>query len=37
MGQAVMEHTFNPSTQEAEVGGCEFEANLVYRGSFRTA
>jgi hypothetical protein len=31
-------YAFNPSTQEAEVGGsCEFEANLVYKGSFRIA
>jgi hypothetical protein len=30
-------HTFNPSTWEAEAGGFEFEASLVYRVSSRTA
>ena len=31
-------HAFNPSTQEAEVGGTleEFEASLVYVASSRT-
>jgi hypothetical protein len=35
-GWAVMVHTFNPSTWEAEAGGF-LEANLVYRVSSRTA
>jgi hypothetical protein len=30
-------HLFNPSTWEAEAGGSEFEARLVYRVSSRTA
>ena len=30
-------HAFNPSTWEAEAGGSEFEASLVYRVSSRTA
>jgi hypothetical protein len=31
-------HACNPSTWEAEAGGgSEFEVNLVYRGSSRTA
>ena len=31
-------HAFNPSNWEAEAGGTlEFEANLTYRGSSRTA
>jgi hypothetical protein len=31
-----LQHTVNPSTWEAEVGGSlEFEASLVYRGSSR--
>ena len=35
---AVVAHTFNPSTWEAEAGGSlEFEARLVYRVSSRTA
>ena len=34
--QAVMAHAFNPSTLEAEAGGSEFKANLVYRSSSRT-
>ena len=29
-------HTFNPSTWEAEAGGSEFEASLVYTAIFRT-
>ena len=29
-------HTFNPSTWEAEAGGSEFKASLVYRVSSRT-
>jgi hypothetical protein len=33
----VVAHAFNPSTQEAEAGGFEFEASLVYRVSSRTA
>jgi hypothetical protein len=34
----VVAHVFNPSTQEAEVGGIsEFEASVVYRVSSRTA
>ena len=33
-----MVHAFNSSTQEAEASGyLEFEPNLVYRGSSRTA
>jgi hypothetical protein len=32
----VVAHTFNPSTQEAEAGGSEFGANLVYGVSSRT-
>ena len=32
----VVVHTFNPSTQEAEAGGYEFEISLVYRVNFRT-
>ena len=35
---AVVVHTFNPSTREAEAGDlCEFEASLVYRASSTTA
>jgi hypothetical protein len=30
-------HAFNPSTREAEAGGFEFEASLVYKVSARTA
>ena len=30
-------HAFNPSTWEAEGGGFEFKASLVYRVSSRTA
>jgi hypothetical protein len=30
-------HTFNPSAQEAEAGGSEFEADMVYRVSSRIA
>jgi hypothetical protein len=30
-------HAFNPSTQEAEAGGSEFKASLVYRVSSRIA
>jgi hypothetical protein len=30
-------NTFHPSTREAEEGGAEFEASLVYRVSSRTA
>jgi hypothetical protein len=30
-------HAFNPSTQEAEAGGFEFKASLVYKVSSRTA
>jgi hypothetical protein len=30
-------HTFNPSSRETEAADLEFEANLVYRVSFRTA
>ena len=37
MGRAVVAHAFNPSTWEAEAGGSEFEASLVYRVSSRTA
>ena len=34
--RAVVVHTFNLSTQEAETGGvCEFEANLVYKSEFQ--
>jgi hypothetical protein len=33
--QAMMVHAFSSSTREANF--CEFEASLVYRGSFRTA
>jgi hypothetical protein len=33
----VVVHVFNPSTQEAEAGGFEFEASLVYKMSSRTA
>lgn len=36
--QMVMLYTFNPSTQEAEVGHlCEFKASLFYKASFRPA
>jgi hypothetical protein len=35
--RAVVAHGFNPSTWEAEAGGSEFEASLVYRVSSRTA
>ncbi|KAM7334485.1 hypothetical protein ACRRTK_007805 [Alexandromys fortis] len=35
--QAVVTHTFNPSTQEAGAGSlCELEGSLVYRVSSRT-
>ena len=37
VGQAVVAHTFNPSTREAQADLCEFEANLVYRASSRTS
>jgi hypothetical protein len=30
-------YTFNPSTQEAEAGGSEFKARLVYKASSTTA
>ena len=30
-------HTFDPRTQEAEAGGSEFEASLVYTVSSKTA
>jgi hypothetical protein len=30
-------YAFNPSIQEAEAGGSEFEASLVYRSSSRAA
>jgi hypothetical protein len=36
-GQAVVAQAFNPSTWEAEAGGFEFKASLVYRVSSRTA
>jgi hypothetical protein len=36
MSQAMVAHTFNPSTQDAEAGGSELEANLVYRASSGT-
>jgi hypothetical protein len=36
-GWAVVAHTFNPSTWEAEAGGLLFEASLIYRVSSRTA
>jgi hypothetical protein len=32
-----MAHTFNSSTWEAEAGGFEFEASLVYRVTSRAA
>jgi hypothetical protein len=32
-----MAHGFNPNTWEAETGGSEFEASLVYRVSSRAA
>ena len=32
-----MVQTFNPSTWEAEEGGSEFDASLVYKVSSRTA
>jgi hypothetical protein len=32
----VVAHAFNPSTREAEAGGFEFQASLVYRVSSRT-
>ena len=32
----MVEHAFDPSTQEAEAGRFEFEASLVYRVSSRT-
>jgi hypothetical protein len=35
--QVIALRTFNPSPQEAEAGGTEFKASLVYRVSFRTA
>jgi hypothetical protein len=33
----VVAHTFNPRTQEAEAGGSQFKASLVYRVGSRTA
>jgi hypothetical protein len=33
----VVAHAFDPSTWEAEAGGFEFKASLVYRVSSRTA
>ena len=33
----VAAQAFDPSTQEAEAGGSEFEVSLVYRVSSRTA
>jgi hypothetical protein len=33
----VVAHAFNPSTQEAEAGGFDFEASLFYKVSSRTA
>jgi hypothetical protein len=33
---AVVAHTFNFSTQEAEAGGSQFQDNLVYKVSSRT-
>ena len=33
----VVAHAFNPRTREAEAGGFEFKASLVYRVSSRTA
>jgi hypothetical protein len=33
----VVAHAFNPSTREAEAGGSEFKASLVYKVSSRTA
>jgi hypothetical protein len=33
----VAAQAFNPSTWDAEAGGPEFEASLVYRASSRTA
>jgi hypothetical protein len=38
--QAMMVHTFNPSTREAEAGeslSSEFESSLVYKENSRTA
>ena len=32
----IMEHAFNPSTQEAEAGRSELKASLDYRASSRT-
>lgn len=34
--QVLVAHTFNHSTQEAEVDGSECEASLVYSASSRT-
>ena len=36
-GPAVVDHTFNPSTWEAEAGGSELETSLVHRVSSRPA
>jgi hypothetical protein len=37
-GRAVVAHTFNPNTHEAEADGpLEFEASLVYRVSSKAA
>jgi hypothetical protein len=33
----VVVHTFDPSSHQAEAGGSEFEASLVYRMSSRSA
>jgi hypothetical protein len=33
----VVTHAFDPSTREAEAGGFEFKASLVYKVSSRTA
>ena len=35
--QAVVTHAFKPSTWEAEAGGFEFEASLVFRVRSRAA
>jgi hypothetical protein len=37
MGLGGVAHDFHPGTWEAEAGRCEFEANLIYRASSRTA
>ena len=36
-GSEVVVHTFNPRTQEAEAGGFEFKASLVYSLNSRAA